>query len=99
PDNAAVDVCPVVDDSIIADCGWTVDDNPTLDLDLIPEKYGAIELGVGCDLDALAGPDTAANVVAQLFHLDTMVQHIAVGTHVLANISHVAPIAIGDIAE
>ena len=99
PDDAAVDVGPIVDDSIVTYNCRPVDDHATLDLDLVAQEDGPVELGIWGYLDILAGPDIPADVLAHLVSVDAVMEYIGGGAYVLGDVAHVRPAPVGHVAE
>ena len=95
PDDAAVDLRAVVNDSVVANRARTVDDDAALDLAVVAQEDRAEELRIRRDLDAILGPDAAAEIGAGQLDIDLPLQHIGVGAHVFGEVADIAPVAFG----
>ena len=75
-----------------------MDDDAALDLAVVAQEDGTVELRIGRDLDAIFGPDAAAEIGAGQLDFDLTLQHIGVGAHVFGEVADIAPVALGDVA-
>src|SRR5262249_24614696 len=99
PDDAAINLCAVVDDGVGSDGARAVDHHVILDLGIVAQPDGAEDLRVRRDLHAVLCPDAAAQIGAGQLDVDAALQHVGVGTHVLGEVADVAPVAAGDVTK
>src|SRR6185312_14200390 len=87
-----------VKDGVMTDGAGAMNNGPRLDLAIMREIDWSVELGIFLDLDAVLAPDVPANIFCRYLDIDASLQNIGVGTHVLRQVSHIAPVATGDVA-
>ncbi len=98
PHDAAINLRALIDNAILADGAGAVNDAARPDLAILRQVDGAIELRFRVDLHPFLTPDVAANILRRYFDIDAPLQGIRVGAHVLAEVAHIAPVAVRDVA-
>src|SRR6202043_3222247 len=86
PHNAAVNLRPLIDDGIVTNRAWPVNDRTLFDFGIVSKIDGAVQLCFFVDLHAFFDPDIAANIPGWNINIDFSRQGVRVGSHVLRQI-------------
>src|SRR5207248_4926253 len=96
PNDAAVHLRTLIDDSVVPNGAWPMNNGSRPDLAVVRQVDWPIQLGIFGNFNTLFAPDVAADVFRGNFNINASLQHISIGTHVFGQVANITPVAVGN---